>query len=54
MIITDHSSFDYPSIVRDSQLVFDSRNATRRHDLQSQGDARQVSQQKTHINVEIL
>ena len=30
LIATDHSSYDYDSIVRDAQLVVDSRNATRR------------------------
>jgi UDP-N-acetyl-D-glucosamine dehydrogenase len=30
MIATDHSSYDYPMIVESSQLVIDSRNATRR------------------------
>jgi UDP-N-acetyl-D-glucosamine dehydrogenase len=29
MIVTDHSSYDYPAIVRDAQLVVDTRNATR-------------------------
>ncbi len=29
LIVTDHSSYDYETIVRDSQLVVDSRNATR-------------------------
>jgi UDP-N-acetyl-D-glucosamine dehydrogenase len=29
VIVTDHSSYDYQAIVRDSQLVVDSRNATR-------------------------
>ena len=29
LIITDHSDYDYPKIVRDSQLVVDTRNATR-------------------------
>src|SRR5437867_7895711 len=28
-IITDHSDYDYPTIVREAQLVVDSRNATR-------------------------
>ena len=28
-IITDHSDYDYPSIVREAQLVVDTRNATR-------------------------
>jgi UDP-N-acetyl-D-glucosamine dehydrogenase len=28
LIVTDHSSYDYPEIVRRSQLVVDSRNAT--------------------------
>ena len=28
-IITDHSDYDYPTIVRDAQLVVDTRNATR-------------------------
>src|SRR5580765_3646597 len=30
VIATDHSSYDYPVIVKSSQLVVDSRNATRR------------------------
>jgi UDP-N-acetyl-D-glucosamine dehydrogenase len=30
VIVTDHTCFDYSSIVRDSQLVFDTRNAIRR------------------------
>ncbi|HEU5398424.1 MAG TPA: nucleotide sugar dehydrogenase [Gammaproteobacteria bacterium] len=29
LIVTDHSSYDYPRIVRESQLVIDTRNATR-------------------------
>ena len=29
VIVTDHSSFDYPAIVEQSQLVVDTRNATR-------------------------
>src|SRR6202008_3916282 len=29
MIVTDHSSYDYERIVRESQLVVDTRNATR-------------------------
>jgi UDP-N-acetyl-D-glucosamine dehydrogenase len=29
LIVTDHSDYDYASIVRDAQLVIDSRNATR-------------------------
>jgi UDP-N-acetyl-D-glucosamine dehydrogenase len=29
MIVTDHSTYDYKSIVRDAQLVVDTRNATR-------------------------
>ena len=29
LIVTDHSDYDYPGIVRDSQLVVDTRNATR-------------------------
>ena len=29
LIVTDHSDYDYPKIVRDSQLVVDTRNATR-------------------------
>lgn len=29
LIVTDHSSYDYPGIVRESQLVVDSRNATK-------------------------
>jgi len=29
MIVTDHSDYDYPRIVRESQLVVDTRNATK-------------------------
>jgi UDP-N-acetyl-D-glucosamine dehydrogenase len=29
LIVTDHSDYDYPHIVRESQLVVDTRNATR-------------------------
>jgi UDP-N-acetyl-D-glucosamine dehydrogenase len=29
LIMTDHSDYDYPEIVRQSQLVVDSRNATK-------------------------
>jgi len=29
VIVTDHSDYDYPGIVRESQLVVDTRNATR-------------------------
>jgi UDP-N-acetyl-D-glucosamine dehydrogenase len=29
LIVTDHSSYDYPRIVRESHLVIDTRNATR-------------------------
>ncbi len=29
VIVTDHSDYDYPRIVRDAQLVVDTRNATR-------------------------
>lgn len=29
MIVTDHSDYDYPGIVRDAQLVVDTRNATK-------------------------
>lgn len=29
LIVTDHSNYDYPEIVRQSQLVVDTRNATR-------------------------
>ncbi len=29
VIVTDHSDYDYPSIVREAQLVVDTRNATR-------------------------
>jgi UDP-N-acetyl-D-glucosamine dehydrogenase len=28
VIVTDHSSYDYAAIVRESRLVVDSRNAT--------------------------
>ena len=31
LILTDHSAFDYEYIVKESQLVLDSRNATRQH-----------------------
>jgi UDP-N-acetyl-D-glucosamine dehydrogenase len=29
LIVTDHSSYDYALIVRESQLVVDTRNATK-------------------------
>jgi UDP-N-acetyl-D-glucosamine dehydrogenase len=29
LIVTDHSDYDYPKIVREAKLVVDSRNATR-------------------------
>ncbi|MCH7779709.1 MAG: UDP-N-acetyl-D-glucosamine dehydrogenase, partial [Acidobacteria bacterium] len=29
LVITDHSSYDYDQIVRDSKLILDTRNATR-------------------------
>jgi UDP-N-acetyl-D-glucosamine dehydrogenase len=29
LIVTDHTSYDYPRIVKEAQLVVDSRNATR-------------------------
>ncbi len=29
MIVTDHTSYDYPKIVRESQLIIDTRNATK-------------------------
>jgi UDP-N-acetyl-D-glucosamine dehydrogenase len=29
LIVTDHSDYDYRKIVHDSQLVVDTRNATR-------------------------
>jgi len=29
MIVTDHTTYDYPGIVRESQLVIDTRNATK-------------------------
>jgi UDP-N-acetyl-D-glucosamine dehydrogenase len=29
LIVTDHSSYDVAAIVRDAQLVVDTRNATR-------------------------
>jgi UDP-N-acetyl-D-glucosamine dehydrogenase len=29
LIVTDHSSYDYEKIVKESRLVVDSRNATR-------------------------
>jgi len=41
VIVTDHTSFDYQAMVRDSSLIFDTRNATR--------DVR-----KGHPNVEVL
>lgn len=34
LIVTDHSAYDYPKIVRESQLVVDSRNAT--HGIRSE------------------
>jgi UDP-N-acetyl-D-glucosamine dehydrogenase len=30
LIVTDHSDYDYEQIVRESQLVIDTRNATKR------------------------
>ncbi len=47
VIVTDHTSFDYPAIINYSQLVFDSRNATRR-------GAGQEFQRNAHCNVEVL
>lgn len=41
VIVTDHSDFDYKALVRDSRLIFDTRNATK--------DVRQG-----HPNVEVL
>jgi UDP-N-acetyl-D-glucosamine dehydrogenase len=29
LIVTDHSDYDYASIVKESQLVVDTRNATK-------------------------
>ena len=29
LIVTDHSTYDYPQIVQEAQLVIDTRNATR-------------------------
>jgi UDP-N-acetyl-D-glucosamine dehydrogenase len=29
VIVTDHSDYDYPAIVKQSQLVVDTRNATK-------------------------
>jgi UDP-N-acetyl-D-glucosamine dehydrogenase len=29
VIVTDHSDYDYPRIVKEAQLVVDTRNATR-------------------------
>ena len=29
VIVTDHSDYDYPRIVRESKLVVDTRNATK-------------------------
>jgi UDP-N-acetyl-D-glucosamine dehydrogenase len=29
LIVTDHTSYDYPQIVAESRLVVDTRNATR-------------------------
>jgi len=29
LIVTDHSNYDYASIVRDAKLVVDTRNATK-------------------------
>jgi len=29
VIVTDHSDYDYPTIVRQARLVVDTRNATR-------------------------
>jgi UDP-N-acetyl-D-glucosamine dehydrogenase len=29
VIVTDHSTYDYPAIVRDAQLIVDTRNATK-------------------------
>ena len=36
LIATDHTSYDYESIVKHSKLVVDTRNATRR--VKNQGD----------------
>ena len=29
MVVTDHTTYDYPTIVRESRLVIDTRNATK-------------------------
>jgi UDP-N-acetyl-D-glucosamine dehydrogenase len=34
LIVTDHTSYDYGAIVREAQLVVDTRNATRGIDSQ--------------------
>lgn len=41
VIVTDHTSFDYATLVRDSSLIFDTRNATR-------------NVRQGHANVEVL
>ncbi|MDA0734737.1 MAG: nucleotide sugar dehydrogenase [Chloroflexi bacterium] len=41
VIVTDHTSFDYAALVRDSSLIFDTRNATR-------------NVRQGHANVEVL
>jgi UDP-N-acetyl-D-glucosamine dehydrogenase len=41
VIVTDHASFDYQALVRDSSLIFDTRNATR-------------NVREGHPNVEVL
>jgi UDP-N-acetyl-D-glucosamine dehydrogenase len=33
LVLTDHSSFDYASVVRDARLVLDTRNVLRRHKI---------------------
>ena len=35
LILTDHSSLDYPAICKSARLVLDTRNATRRVDKQA-------------------
>ena len=41
VIVTDHASFDYQALIQDSVLIFDTRNATRKH-------------RQGHSNVEVL
>ncbi len=35
IIVTDHKKFDYPFIIRNSKLIFDTRNATKKHRLKA-------------------